>query len=80
MIDRFSEISVNYSVDDFVENDKEFLKCVCKDKGPRRNKAMLKEKKTKLRSCIIWFQGYKYHVVFTRRQTYLSMEQNRVQK
>ena len=31
-MDRFSEISVNYSVDDFVENDKEFLKCVCKDK------------------------------------------------
>lgn len=52
-MDRFSEISVNYSVDDFVENDKEFLKCVCKDKGPRRNKKMLKEKKTKLTSCII---------------------------
>lgn len=36
MIDRFSEISVNYSVDDFVENDKEFLVNVyVKTKGPR---------------------------------------------
>ena len=41
---------------------------------------MLKEKKTKLKSCIIWFQGYKYHVVFMWRQTCLSMEQNGIQK
>lgn len=47
-MDRFSEISVNYSVDDFVENDKEFLKCVCKNKGPRRNKKNVKRGENKI--------------------------------